>query len=71
MARTGRPVHKIPRIRWDTYIRLDIASQVELLLADPMREKVKYGARSALIEMLLEEWLAKRRTDAAIAAAEG
>lgn len=62
--RTGRPKHKIPRVRWDVYIRADLAAQVELIITDPMREKAKYGARSNLIEAVLEKWLKDQRAAA-------
>lgn len=70
MARTGRPRNKVPRIKWDVYIRQDLAAQIELLLADPMRERVKYGARGELIESLLEEWLQKQRAGVQIVEVE-
>ena len=57
----GRPQLKMPRVEWRCQVRADIAAQVELLLADPMRQHVKYGARSVLIEALLEKWLAEQR----------
>ena len=55
--RTGRPPKAVPTRRWDLYIREDLAGQVELLLLDPMREKVTHGARSRLIEELLAKWV--------------
>lgn len=66
MPRTGRPKHSIPRIRWDVYIRADLAAKVELLITDPMRERAKYGERSKLIEGLLEQWLAERQAQATL-----
>lgn len=61
--RTGRPRAAIPTVEWKHHVRADLAAQVELILADPMRERVKYGARSRLLEQLLEEWLAKQRVN--------
>lgn len=61
MSRTGRPPKAIPTVEWKVYIRSDLAAQVELLLTDPMREKVRYGKRGQLIEQLLEAWLKTQR----------
>jgi len=62
MARTGRPKRAIPSVEWKVYIRADLAAQTELLLSDPMRERVKYGARGKLIESLLEKWISNQRS---------
>lgn len=35
----------------------DLTNKVDLLLMDPARKRVKYGARSALISQLLQEWV--------------
>ena len=60
MGKPGRKPHAEPRICWRFYIRPTLAARVELLLLDPMRDKVKYGARGELMEYLLEEWVAKQ-----------
>lgn len=57
----GRKPLAIPRIRWTVYIRQDLAAETELLLLDPMREKVKYGSRTEYLEALIEKDLAERR----------
>jgi len=53
------PRHKdaTPSIEWKLHINVEIAAQVELLLADPMRQKVRYGARSDLTEKLYKRWI--------------
>lgn len=56
MAKAGRKPDLIPTVRWDLYIASDLAATVELLLTDPARQRVKYGARSELIESLLRKW---------------
>ena len=61
MSRTGRPPNTVPTIRWDTYVPVDVAAQVELLLLDPVRQKVQHGARSALITQLLREWVEEQK----------
>jgi len=57
----GRKPNLEPSVSWHLHIRQSIAAPVEILLADPVLGKVKAGARQALIESLLEEWLNKRR----------
>ena len=61
MSRRGRPPLAEPRVAWKLYIRSTLAAEVELLLLDPMREKIKYGERNRLVEELLEAWIAERR----------
>lgn len=61
----GRPKAAIPSVEWKVYIRADLAAQVELLLTDPMRERVKYGARGRLLESLLQAWLDAQRKEIA------
>lgn len=53
----GRKPDTVASVEWKLHIRVDIAAQVELLLKDPMRNKVKYGARSQLTEMLYQQWI--------------
>jgi hypothetical protein len=57
MAKPGKKPNAVPTQRWDLYIPSDLAAAVELLLTDPVRARVKYGARSELIEGLLRRWL--------------
>jgi len=57
----GRKPNAIPRIPWKVMVRADLAAEVELIITDPMREKPKYGARTQLLEMLLERYLKEVR----------
>ena len=61
----ARPRNVVPTVEWKVYIPADIAAQVELLLLDPMRERVRHGARGELIAKLLREWLEKRKAEIA------
>jgi hypothetical protein len=51
--RTGR------NTLWRCYIPEEIAAQIELRLADPLRDKPTYGARSQLVTALLIRYLAE------------
>ena len=57
----GRKPNAIPRIPWKVMVRADLAAEVELLITDPMRDKPAYGARTKLIEGLLEKHLQEIR----------
>lgn len=58
----GRKPYSEPRVAWKIYLPQSLAAQIELLLLDPMREKVKYGARNELLEQLLRDWFERQRT---------
>ena len=60
MAKVGRPSLPVPTIDWKCYIPLPIAAKVDLLLLDPVSGKTRYGARSALVNQLLLQWLTER-----------
>ena len=57
----GRKPHTEKSVRWRIEVKEKIALQVELLLLDPLTGEIAYGARSALINQLLAEWLEKQR----------
>jgi len=57
----GRKALTIPNIDWKIRMPSDLAAEVELLLFDPVKEEVTYGARSALIEELLRDWVEAKR----------
>jgi len=57
----GRKPRAIPRRSRHIYLREDIAATVDLILLDPMREKVKYGKWSDLVEALLRTWISEQR----------
>ena len=44
-------------VKFQTYVPEDVAAKVDLILHDPVRCRVKHGARSRLVEMLLRRWL--------------
>lgn len=46
-----------PLTHLQVYVTTDLTNKVDLLLMDPARKRVKYGARSALISQLLQEWV--------------
>ena len=49
-----------PSVEWKLYIPLSLAAKIELLLLDPTRQKVRFGARSQLIASLLAQWVRKQ-----------
>lgn len=65
MAKRGRTPRTIPSVRWRVEVRSDLAAQVEVLLYDPVLEIVTYGARTALINKLLAEWLETQKKGSA------
>ena len=58
----GRKPYSEARVQWKLYLPETIAAEVELLLLDPLRDRVKYGARNELVEKLLRKWLEDQRT---------
>lgn len=53
--------HKGEKVIWRCYIPVDLAVEIELLLADPLRDKPIYGARSQLVSYLLQRHLEEIR----------
>lgn len=55
--------------RPDTSVRLHIVlpqslfARLELILHDPIRNKARYGERSALIETLIRDWVTTREQE--------
>lgn len=41
-------------------VPLSLLTRLELILHDPIRNKARYGERSALIETLIREWVEAR-----------
>lgn len=62
MKRGAKP-HAIPPRDWKLSLPLDITAQVDLLLEDPVRKRPAYGARSALVEQLLREWVSRQMVE--------
>ena len=58
MAR-GKVAHTDPPVKWRINVPQSVAAKVELMLFDPLKGEIKYGARSDLITKLLVEWLGK------------
>ena len=58
--KAGRKPNAIPSVDWKCYIPINIATQVDLHLLDPLSGKPRMGARSALVTQLLIRWLAER-----------
>ena len=61
MARTGRPRAEIPRKSRIVYLPEDLNAEVDLLLMDPLKQKIQYGSFTNLIERLLREWVDGQR----------
>lgn len=58
--KTGRKPHIDPPSVFPVSIPSSLARRLEEALFDPLTGKARYGARSALIEQLLERWLDER-----------
>ena len=54
----GRP--RVPYLRVDFKVSLPaaLAAEIDLSFNDPLINRLKYGARAKLIQVLLENWLA-------------
>jgi len=63
MTKLGRRPHDIAPHQWKITIPSDLAAEVELLLFDPLTGKPQYGGRAKLLEVLLREWVARRRKE--------
>lgn len=61
MAKVGRKPHSDPPVFWKVSIPKSISDQIEILFADPVTGAVQYGARAALVQELLTEWLRKKQ----------
>ena len=57
MARPGRK-SKDPYVKWLITMPESIVGAVEFRLLDPVLLKPRYGARSQLVQALLQKWLA-------------
>lgn len=55
----GRPSNPDLSIPWKLLLSAPIAGRLELMLADPIHSKPKYGARRKLTEALYEWWIAR------------
>lgn len=66
MAKKGRKALTTPTVEWKCRIPVDIAAKIDLYHLDPVRGTLEYGARSALVTLLLREWLASREQQPAL-----
>lgn len=66
MARIGRPKADIPRKSRIVYLPVDLSAEVDLLLMDPLKEKIQYGAFTTLVEKLVREWVDGQRTNSVV-----
>lgn len=57
MSKVGRKANVVPSVQWLLYVPVTLAARVDLILKDPVRDKVKYGARGELLVQLLERWI--------------
>lgn len=53
----GRKLLTKRDVLWSVHISQEVASQTDILLLDPSRSRVRYGARKYLINYLLRKWL--------------
>lgn len=56
-----RPKKANPTERMTVYVEAELLQKVDILLTNPLSGNIKYGARSALVERLLREWLNTQR----------
>lgn len=61
MSRPGRKPFADRPVNWKLSIRGSTAAAIELYFTDPLTGEVKKGARSKLVNQLLEEWLQQQR----------
>ena len=55
-----RPNNPEPSVQLHIWLPRSLAERMDLLLLDPVRNRVRYGARSKLMARLVERWLAER-----------
>jgi hypothetical protein len=56
-----RPCNPDLIARWNVSLPATLAGAIEFHLYDPIHNKPLYGAKSKLIETLLQEWLDKQQ----------
>lgn len=56
----GRP--PADSVKWHISLPVDLAAAIEALLFDPLSMSAPYGARSKLVNELLEKWLSEQTT---------
>jgi hypothetical protein len=63
MARPGRKRLAMPTKSRICYLPEDLSAEVDMLLADPLKQKVMYGSFSSLVSTLLRQWVDERRVE--------
>lgn len=63
MAKPGRKPLAMPTKSRICYIPEDLSAEIDMLLADPLKQKVMYGSFSALVSTLLRQWVDERRKE--------
>lgn len=58
-----RPRRPDPPVRLHITLPMSLFARLELVLHDPIRNKARYGERSAIIEGLVERWVADREQE--------
>lgn len=58
MVQRGRKAYVVPTVEWKCHIPVDVAAKIDMVTFDPVKGKVKYGARSSFVTQLLRDWLA-------------
>lgn len=59
----GPKPHADRPVEWRVNLPSSLAAEIELMLYDARFGKIKYGARSDLIQALLREWLDKQKVN--------
>lgn len=54
----ARPFNPELTKAWKVILKAELAARVELAIWDSVNNKPEYGKRGALLELLLEDWLA-------------
>jgi len=53
----------VQKVHLAAWIPETLSDTVDLILLDPARNRVTYGAKSALIEHLLTEWVERKQKE--------
>lgn len=61
MSKPGRPPLPYIRDTWKVSLPAPLTAEIDLMLSNPATHRLKYGARSRLVEALLRRWLAEVR----------
>lgn len=61
MCPRGRRARLDAPTRWEVSIPTSLAAEIELYILDPVRRTQAFGARSALVQRLLREWLERQK----------